>query len=282
MTATFKLAAGRSSSYTLTRQGNGASLPMVLPNGRNVELWSEEGADESVDTVGTDYISTHQRALAYSLMIAVADNASPEKSRTRTSPRRYGFGFTSIVVGLFALAATTTGVHASSSSSISTPTSNSLPRSIPRSNNSHGRHITEQTPPWNPSAHIDSDGFLSGLYPRIPGEWESEVRSIRGNLSSKKNGEDCQVMIRQVPGDGNCLFHSISLCLHHAVNGTHWDLTANSDNNSKENENGYLHMKDGYLHIKLEDGIAGSSSTSMEQLYQQSQKLRAQAVDCLR
>ena len=67
-------------------------------------------------------------------------------------------------------------------------------------------------------------------------------------------------MIRQVPGDGNCLFHSISLCLHHAVNGTHWNLTANSDNNSKDSD----------------------SSTSMDQLYQQSQILRAQAVDCLR
>jgi OTU-like cysteine protease len=28
-----------------------------------------------------------------------------------------------------------------------------------------------------------------------------------------------------VPGDGSCLFHAISLCLHYAVNGTHWNLT---------------------------------------------------------
>jgi hypothetical protein len=86
MTKTSKVAAGRSSSYTLTRQGNEESLQMVLPNGRNVEVWSKEGADEFVDTVGTDFISMHltatdnqERALAYSLMIAVAENASLEK-----------------------------------------------------------------------------------------------------------------------------------------------------------------------------------------------------------
>lgn len=185
---------------------------------------------------------------------------------------RYGFGFTSIVAGLLVLVATTVA-HASSSAT--TTPSSSLPRSstkpsssssstssIPRSNNSHRRRITEQTPPWNPSTHIDPDGFLSGLYPRVPGEWEREVRSIRGSLKK----EDCHAMIRQVPGDGNCLFHSVSLCLHHAVNGTHWNLTANSDNDSDNNS------KDS----------SSTSSTSMEQLYQQSQILRAQAVDCLR
>jgi hypothetical protein len=191
----------------------------------------------------------------------------PVRPRPRKPSPRYGLGFTSIVLGLLVLVATTTGVHASSSTSAP---SNSLPRSstksasqssIPRSNNSHRRRITEQTPPWNPSAHIDSDGFLSGLYPRIPGEWEREVRSIRGSLNSKKGGEDCHAMIRQVPGDGNCLFHSISLCLHHADNGTHWNLTANDDTTEKSDSN---------------------SGTSIDQLYQQSQILRAQAVDCLR
>ncbi|CAN0239868.1 unnamed protein product, partial [Ectocarpus sp. 12 AP-2014] len=29
---------------------------------------------------------------------------------------------------------------------------------------------------------------------------------------------------RQVPGDGNCLFHAISACLDHACNGTHPSL----------------------------------------------------------
>jgi hypothetical protein len=98
------------------------------------------------------------------------------------------------------------------------------------------------------------------LYPRIPGEWEAEVRSIRGSLNSKRSGEDIHAMIRQVPGDGNCLFHSISMCLHHAVNGTHWNLASSSDNDSTDLD----------------------FSTSIDQLYQQSQILRAQAVDCLR
>jgi hypothetical protein len=53
-----------------------------------VEVWSkeEEGADVFVDTVGTDFISTNtttaddeELTLAYSLIFAVAMNASPEK-----------------------------------------------------------------------------------------------------------------------------------------------------------------------------------------------------------
>ncbi|KAL3762372.1 hypothetical protein ACHAW5_011113 [Stephanodiscus triporus] len=34
------------------------------------------------------------------------------------------------------------------------------------------------------------------------------------------------VLVRQVPGDGNCLFHSISACLHHAANGTHLPMNS--------------------------------------------------------
>ncbi len=53
-----------------------------------MEVWSkeEEGADVFVDTVGTDFISTNtttaddeELTLAYSLIFAVAMNASPEK-----------------------------------------------------------------------------------------------------------------------------------------------------------------------------------------------------------
>jgi hypothetical protein len=48
--------------------------------------FGQEGADTGiVDTVGTDFISTHltaaddqERVLAYSLMAAVAENTSPE------------------------------------------------------------------------------------------------------------------------------------------------------------------------------------------------------------
>ena len=59
---------------------------MVLPNGRNVVLASKEGADEFVDNVGTDFISTsltatdgHELTFVYTIMVAFAENASQEK-----------------------------------------------------------------------------------------------------------------------------------------------------------------------------------------------------------
>lgn len=114
--------------------------------------------------------------------------------------------------------------------------------SIPRSNH-HAASYTEYAyPPWNPSSNIDVNGFLLKQYKRIPGEWEKEFK-IRNR---HKLQTSC--MIRQVPGDGNCLFHSISTCYAHAVNGTHLDL--------KETEN-------------------------LKWLYRNSASLRQKAVDCL-
>jgi hypothetical protein len=70
----------------MTKQGDEMLFQVVLPNGRKLELNSREGADEFVDTFGTDFISTNLTAtdgqelqFAYTLMIAVAQNASPEK-----------------------------------------------------------------------------------------------------------------------------------------------------------------------------------------------------------
>lgn len=181
--------------------------------------------------------------------------------------------------------------------------------------------------PWNPSPHIDADGFLRPWYFRIPGEWEApelilslaeyqqllhetarvrrdpshgsnqpqRPKLIRGGLSSGGGGwwesaggnrprtlsttsssttsaatashsdssssssayhnyhQLCTVpvRIRQVPGDGNCLFHSISLCLRHAVNGTHWNMMSHDE-------------------------------AALDDLYQHSRWLRQQAVQCLR
>lgn len=87
-------------------------------------------------------------------------------------------------------------------------------------------------PPWNPSPKIDPHGFLSELYPRTPGEWES-LANIRGRHGPRNRARharilDVPVAIRQVPGDGNCLFHSISACLHHAANGTHLPMDSHS------------------------------------------------------
>mmetsp|Transcript_29509 Transcript_29509/g.53537 ORF Transcript_29509/g.53537 Transcript_29509/m.53537 type:complete len:480 (-) Transcript_29509:148-1587(-) len=80
-------------------------------------------------------------------------------------------------------------------------------------------------PPWNPSPKIDPHGFLSDFYPRSPGEWEpiANLRGRHGPRNSKRYTKllNVPVQIRQVPGDGNCLFHSIAACLHHVENGTH-------------------------------------------------------------
>jgi len=135
--------------------------------------------------------------------------------------------------------------------SASSNTISSPPASLPRSKSSRrwsstgtsgsSSSSTPSYPPWNTSPHIHYDGFLRNEFRRIPGEWEEEVRlRTRQRLETK-----CR--IRQVPGDGNCLFHSISLCLQHATNGTHWDV-----------------------------------SKCLEELYVHSQTLRQQAVDCLR
>lgn len=76
-------------------------------------------------------------------------------------------------------------------------------------------------PPWNPSRNITESGFLCQEFYRIPGEWEKEVRLRTCHTLERP----CR--IRQVPGDGNCLFHSLSLCLCYAQNGTHWDMKEN-------------------------------------------------------
>jgi hypothetical protein len=90
MIQAFKLA-GLSCVYRTTNQGNDKSLQVVLPNGRKVELSSKEGADEFVETVGTEFISTSLTATSltamdnqeptqlYALMCFVICNASPDK-----------------------------------------------------------------------------------------------------------------------------------------------------------------------------------------------------------
>ena len=79
-------------------------------------------------------------------------------------------------------------------------------------------------PPWNPSSQIDDDGFLRLQYGLLPGEWEEEA-SIGGRhghgARAHRGLPGIPVTVRQVPGDGNCLFHSVATCLSYAVNGTH-------------------------------------------------------------
>lgn len=92
-------------------------------------------------------------------------------------------------------------------------TSSSIPRSV------HSRvHFSDSdSPPWNPSSQIDDDGFLKLPYYRVPGDWEDEF-PIQGKHRKSKL-EQVPVRIRQVPGDGNCLFHSLSVCLSRAERG---------------------------------------------------------------
>lgn len=115
---------------------------------------------------------------------------------------------------------------AATASSCSSPSASAslarstLPRSTSSSSTSGGRGNPKRRlfPPWNASPQIDPDGFLKQLYARVPGEWEPEVRLRTSHTI------DQRAKIRQVPGDGNCLFHSISFCLRHAINGTHWSV----------------------------------------------------------
>ena len=137
----------------------------------------------------------------------------------------------------FAVCLHTTDASASSSASPS------IPRSSERIAASYGDR--GHFPPWNPSPNIDENGFLLPIYNRISGEWEKEVKLRKKDRISIHNSP---VTIRQVPGDGNCLFHSISVAWAHATNGTHLEMR---------------------------------SPETMEWLYRHSTKLRQLAVDCL-
>jgi hypothetical protein len=98
----------------------------------------------------------------------------------------------------------------------STSSKPALPRSINYRSISDG-----ESPLWNPSSQIDKEGFLSKNYVRIPSELEVGKDAIGGkHRKSKLIG--VPVRVRQVPGDGNCLFHSLTVCLSKAENGTHF------------------------------------------------------------
>ena len=118
----------------------------------------------------------------------------------------------------------------------------SPPKAIPRSTNHRTTFSDPATagdgpvplnsPPWTPSNQIDDDGFLKCHYTLLPGEWEAEA-NIGGrhgpNSRRYKTLHHTPVTIRQVPGDGNCLFHSIATCLAYATNGTHVCMRDTSD-----------------------------------------------------
>jgi hypothetical protein len=87
MTTRFFKPAGLLYTYCTTKQGNDMFLFQVaLPNGRKLDIDSKKGADEFIDTFGTDFMSTSLTATgdqelesAHMLIHMVAENASPEK-----------------------------------------------------------------------------------------------------------------------------------------------------------------------------------------------------------
>jgi hypothetical protein len=88
---------------------------------------------------------------------------------------------------------------------------------LPRSTQEYGFY----TEPWCPSAQIDCQGFLTEQYKRIPGQWEEE-QPVRGKHRSVVTSKKAH--IRQVPGDGNCLFNAIVVSLNKVEQGRHYSF----------------------------------------------------------
>ena len=135
--------------------------------------------------------------------------------------------------------------------------------SIPRSSHGstalhppHQQHSgnTAQRPAWNASPKINEQGYLyEELYRRIPGEWEADCPHTSGGACT--DGQQSQeleapVIIRQVPGDGDCLFHAVAISLS--------------------------------LNLKFGKHLPMNSMESLWQLKDMSRKLRQMAVECLR
>ncbi|GMH73485.1 hypothetical protein TrST_g4720 [Triparma strigata] len=108
----------------------------------------------------------------------------------------------------------------------------STPTGLPRSpySSSHAFKSSEHSPskpPWNPSPGIAEDGFLKDIVPSEPGDWEKGEHEVKGRFgtgtlsSSDPSSFGKSFKLRQVPGDGNCLFHSIALSYLHKVSGKH-------------------------------------------------------------
>ena len=179
--------------------------------------------------------------------------------------------------------------HLSSTSSSSTS----------KTNNNHNNH----NPPWNKSTNINKDGFLTKYYKRIQGDWEIESNHNNNNNNNDDDNTDNdnqhnyinlgkytkiikdvndRVLIRQVPGDGNCLFHSITVSLGFICNSTHIDMVGSGSSSSSSSSSS----------ISSSSSKSSSSSSiriqhnhqyqhDIHHLYQHSQYLRQKAVDIL-
>lgn len=81
--------------------------------------------------------------------------------------------------------------------------------------------------PWCPSLQIDGQGFLTQLYKRIPGGWEEE-QPLNGKHRRLRSDEE-HAKVRQVPGDGNCLFNAIVVALCKVERGRHYSFDDDDD-----------------------------------------------------
>lgn len=131
------------------------------------------------------------------------------------------------------ISSTDDGNSNNSSSSSSSAASDVASISSPLNN-----HESTYHPPWNPSPKINKHGFLSDYYPRSPGEWET-LANIRGkhgprNYARYQRILNTPVQIRQVPGDGNCLFHSIAATLYYVNNNCDKHLPMDSHASIRE------------------------------------------------
>ncbi|KAL3774383.1 hypothetical protein ACHAW5_007943 [Stephanodiscus triporus] len=75
-------------------------------------------------------------------------------------------------------------------------------------------------PAWNASPKINQQGYLCELFRRIPGEWESAERTPPAAAPDGARNLNEPVIIRQVPGDGCCLFHAVAISLN-LIQGRH-------------------------------------------------------------
>lgn len=108
-----------------------------------------------------------------------------------------------------------------------------------------------RSPAWNISPKINQQGYLCDLFRRIPGEESVDCPPYSTSPTSRTQQQQTlnePVIIRQVPGDGCCLFHAVAISLN-LIQGRH---------------------------LRMDD------ASSLRELKVMSRRLRLTAVDCLR
>lgn len=130
-----------------------------------------------------------------------------------------------------------------------TPAASSIPRSSSSSLDATAAADKIRRPPWNLSSQINKQGYLKQLFRRIPAAAVDDVGEYANDTNNYKDTSLLvPVVIRQVPGDGDCLFHAIAISLAFT-------------------ENGHL------MRLDTHDGL--------QELKAASRKLRRMAVECL-